>query len=656
MHDPLSHTLLQTSQLSLLHNKMSMGQMTTLGYLDNLDLDSSSSSGSLAGELCDDTEDDHSLTPSNPRQPDGPGSWASSSAWHKVGSKSPAAVSFTAAVSPRLAFLKKMPRAIGGYADELESGGAASPSSLSPSSGPQLTFLPTQDDSRTAARLGALHQLTHCQSVRLLRAKRPAAQPGASSSTSSDSVQGGGSSGGNMRVERAAQSFSLMHAGKGIAGQQSPTGPLQAGEGLGWVRGGGWAQAAEAPGEAAACSLGKAPGATPVQEASLSSMWLRPGTITPGTGQDAGAVVKTGGGAMAAVWTDEAAIALGGLPRKPALPMLRLPGGGSGRVMDGGLNAQGPWEGQAAGSARNRAGLPTAALTAARFRGSITQEGGSPTPSSPVSNFLSPLSPGGPCCPPPAPLTPRRASVASLNQLALQPSITSRGSTTTIGSPPPFKSSSSWVSSSGRLACGSPSTARPAGQFPPALMPATPLTADVTSGGSHRMGSNTPAVEVSASGSGQQEVVGERRQVIKAAFRGLVEAALPDLSPAQVDAVVAEAPPPLPPAQAPPPPPPAQAQPLPAAPGPVPRPQAPSWGRWLDRDTNACFNFQRIGESTQRPLELCSWKDREALPPVGKEYQQGYKRVNDRLPKVRQRLHRAAEYRRGIDGRARNNA
>ncbi|GFH21909.1 hypothetical protein HaLaN_19291 [Haematococcus lacustris] len=29
--------------------------------------------------------------------------------------------------------------------------------------------------------------------------------------------------------------------------------------------------------------------------------------------------------------------------------------------------------------------------------------------------------------------------------------------------------------------------------------------------------------------------------------------------------------------------------------------------------------------------------------------------VHDRLPKVRQRLHRAAEYRRGIDGCARNN-
>ncbi|KAJ9516098.1 hypothetical protein QJQ45_024527, partial [Haematococcus lacustris] len=115
--------------------------------------------------------------------------------------------------------------------------------------------------------------------------------------------------------------------------------------------------------------------------------------------------------------------------------------------------------------------------------------------------------------------------------------------------------------------------------------------------------------------------------------------------------------PPAPAQEPPPPPPPAQdqppAQPLP---GPVPPPQAPPWGRWLDRDTNPCLNFQRIGESKQRPLELCSWTDLRALPPVGKEYQQRYKLVNDRLPKVRQRLHRAAEYRRGIDGRARNNA
>ncbi|KAJ9533772.1 hypothetical protein QJQ45_026852 [Haematococcus lacustris] len=56
------------------------------------------------------------------------------------------------------------------------------------------------------------------------------------------------------------------------------------------------------------------------------------------------------------------------------------------------------------------------------------------------------------------------------------------------------------------------------------------------------------------------------------------------------------------------------------------------------------------------PLELCHWKDLEALPPIGKEYRQGYKLVSDRLPKDRQRLHRAAEYRRGIEGRARNNA
>ncbi|KAJ9525778.1 hypothetical protein QJQ45_003397 [Haematococcus lacustris] len=78
--------------------------------------------------------------------------------------------------------------------------------------------------------------------------------------------------------------------------------------------------------------------------------------------------------------------------------------------------------------------------------------------------------------------------------------------------------------------------------------------------------------------------------------------------------------------------------------------------QWLDRDTNGCLNLQRIGESMKRPLELCSWKDLEALPAIGKEYQQGYKWVNDRLPKGRQRLHRAAEYGRGIDGRARNNA
>ncbi|KAJ9521863.1 hypothetical protein QJQ45_024729 [Haematococcus lacustris] len=82
------------------------------------------------------------------------------------------------------------------------------------------------------------------------------------------------------------------------------------------------------------------------------------------------------------------------------------------------------------------------------------------------------------------------------------------------------------------------------------------------------------------------------------------------------------------------PPPPAQAQPLPAAPAPVPPPQSTPWGRWLDRDTNRCLNLQRIGESMQRPLELCSYEGLEALPDPGKECQQGYKRVKDRLPKA----------------------
>ncbi|KAJ9532866.1 hypothetical protein QJQ45_010848 [Haematococcus lacustris] len=98
-------------------------------------------------------------------------------------------------------------------------------------------------------------------------------------------------------------------------------------------------------------------------------------------------------------------------------------------------------------------------------------------------------------------------------------------------------------------------------------------------------------------------------------------------------------------------PPPAQDQP-PASPDPVPRPQAPPWGRWLERDTNACLSFQHIEE---RSLELCKWDDMEALPAPGKKYHQGLKLVNDQLPKGGQRLHRAAEYWRGIDGRALNN-
>ncbi|KAJ9528021.1 hypothetical protein QJQ45_005701 [Haematococcus lacustris] len=41
---------------------------------------------------------------------------------------------------------------------------------------------------------------------------------------------------------------------------------------------------------------------------------------------------------------------------------------------------------------------------------------------------------------------------------------------------------------------------------------------------------------------------------------------------------------------------------------------------------------RRTGESMQRPLELCNYEGLEALPPIGKEYQQSYKEGNDRLP------------------------
>ncbi|GFH30766.1 hypothetical protein HaLaN_29684, partial [Haematococcus lacustris] len=105
-----------------------------------------------------------------------------------------------------------------------------------------------------------------------------------------------------------------------------------------------------------------------------------------------------------------------------------------------------------------------------------------------------------------------------------------------------------------------------------------------------------------ASGSGQQdvgdegqavkEVIGQRRQVLKAALRGLVKAARPDLSPAQVDAVVAE------------------------------------------------MNKRMTMGSKQCCLTACLYAIYAA--PF--------------RPKSWQMLHRAAEYWRGIDGRARNNA
>ncbi|KAJ9524925.1 hypothetical protein QJQ45_005900 [Haematococcus lacustris] len=60
-------------------------------------------------------------------------------------------------------------------------------------------------------------------------------------------------------------------------------------------------------------------------------------------------------------------------------------------------------------------------------------------------------------------------------------------------------------------------------------------------------------------------------------------------------------------------------------------------GRWLDRDCNAALNMQRIGERRWRPLELCWWPKRTALPAKGKEYPDlGYKRLRDCPPKAQQ--------------------
>ncbi|KAJ9507381.1 hypothetical protein QJQ45_006375 [Haematococcus lacustris] len=64
---------------------------------------------------------------------------------------------------------------------------------------------------------------------------------------------------------------------------------------------------------------------------------------------------------------------------------------------------------------------------------------------------------------------------------------------------------------------------------------------------------------------------------------------------------------------------------------------APQPGRWLDRDSNAALNMQRIGESKWRPLELCWWPEQGKLPAKGKEYPGlGYKRVRDKPPTAQQ--------------------
>ncbi|KAJ9529286.1 hypothetical protein QJQ45_007966 [Haematococcus lacustris] len=188
---------------------------------------------------------------------------------------------------------------------------------------------------------------------------------------------------------------------------------------------------------------------------------------------------------------------------------------------------------------------------------------------------------------------------------------------------------------------------------------------------------------VGASGSGQQEVVGERRQVIKAAIRSLVKAARPDLSPAQVDAIVAEVNkrmtmgskqccltavlclsmlllsflgqptegfPAAGPAPGPPPPP------DPACP-PCTHPRLAT--RSSPRSAAAPAQLPPpVPLNILDPKLLAQIKDAMELLTTARvlEHLMRGPHHRDRLPKIRQRLHRATEYRRGIDGRARNNA
>ncbi|KAJ9505195.1 hypothetical protein QJQ45_012836 [Haematococcus lacustris] len=58
-------------------------------------------------------------------------------------------------------------------------------------------------------------------------------------------------------------------------------------------------------------------------------------------------------------------------------------------------------------------------------------------------------------------------------------------------------------------------------------------------------------------------------------------------------------------------------------------------GRWVDRDSNAAFNFQCIGEAKWRPLEPRWWKHRPKAPAKGKVYPAlGFKKLRHQAPKA----------------------
>ncbi|KAJ9509183.1 hypothetical protein QJQ45_001672 [Haematococcus lacustris] len=134
-------------------------------------------------------------------------------------------------------------------------------------------------------------------------------------------------------------------------------------------------------------------------------------------------------------------------------------------------------------------------------------------------------------------------------------------------------------------------------------------------------------------GSGQQdqeqgqavkEVIAERRQCIKAAFRNLVVRRPQHRVAKRSKHTKAER------AAEP-------SQPTKGKGKAVKSKPAPQPGRWVDRDCNAALNVKRIGESRWRPLELCWWPEQAALPAKGKEYPGlGYKRVRDKPPKSQQ--------------------
>ncbi|GFH13098.1 hypothetical protein HaLaN_08910, partial [Haematococcus lacustris] len=128
--------------------KTSESLLATLAYVDT-----ELSSTSQASHVSEDDEEDSSyLKPLSPMQPVGHGGWTGPSMLSRTTGLGLAAKAAAASPGPRFAFLKNIPRATGCYAAELDlPGGPGAARSAGQVGNPLMTFLVTDDNSRSGA-------------------------------------------------------------------------------------------------------------------------------------------------------------------------------------------------------------------------------------------------------------------------------------------------------------------------------------------------------------------------------------------------------------------------------------------------------------------------------------------------------------------------